>query len=231
MRLKLDTCENQFIVHGWTELVSGPRPIYAMKCNFLVRVLLLSHVLLISSQLPTVDPAQNPARPLRQWWGGQLAIVRLEVVCAARVVVSNDVSEVEQRASSSELLVDRSDCLSLGRSPVLCRSGTCRPSTSRWRTVVVTGCKRLVYVNARGVQWGRHRRGSFVFGEKSFEWPFSYRLRTLLRKETAESYCFVDCSLVFGKRILCITKQCLCVFSLHTLNTVVDKRWVIITEH
>lgn len=89
MRLKLDTCENQFIVQGWTELVSGPRPIYAMKCNFLVRVLLLSHVLLISSQLPTVDPAQNPARPLRQWWGGQLAIVRLEVVgvcvcCACR---------------------------------------------------------------------------------------------------------------------------------------------------
>lgn len=152
MRLKLDTCENQFIVHGWTELVSGPRPIYAMKCNFLVRVLLLSHALLISSQLPTVDPAQNPARPLRQWWGGQLAIVRLEVVgvFVLRVVVSNDVSEVEQRPSSSEFLVDRSDCLSLGRSPVLCRSGTCRSSTSRWRTVV-TGCKRLVYVNARGV--------------------------------------------------------------------------------
>lgn len=124
MRLKLDTCENQFIVQGWTELVSGPRPIYAMKCNFLVRVLLLSHALLISSQLPTVDPAQNPARTLRQWWGRQLAIVRLEVVGVSvlRVVVSNDVSEVEQRPSSSELLVDRSDCLSLSRSPVLCRT-------------------------------------------------------------------------------------------------------------
>lgn len=219
MRLKLDTCENQFIVHGWTELVSGPRPIYAMKCNFLVRVLLLSHVLLISSQLPTVDPAQNPARPLRQWWGGQLAIVRLEVVCAARVVVSNDVSEVEQRPSSSELLVDRSDCLSLGRSPVLCRSGTCRPSTSRWRTVVVTGCKRLVYVNARGVQWGRHRRGSFVFGEKSFEWPFSYRFHTLLRKETAESYCFVDCSSQCLEKDFYVLPNNVCAYSLFILWT------------
>lgn len=48
--------------------------------------------------------------------------------------------------------------------------------------------------------------------EKCFELPFSYRFRTLLRKETAESYCFVDCSLQCLEKEFYVLPNSVCAF-------------------
>lgn len=137
---------------GWSWCLGRVR--FTMKCNFLVRVLACSpDILAITNRRPSAESGSFAAATI-----GRTAVSYCPAgsgVCVLRVVVSNDVSEVEHRPSSSELLVDRSYYLSLVGSTVLCRSGT-------WPFIsaVTNCCDWLLPTRLR-----QRSRKRFVFGE------------------------------------------------------------------